>query len=125
MDSHWAHHRASYRCRHGYNSARTKPASRPKILYVREDQLLARIHHDRALHQQHPELRTIDPDAVAAYLDAHNMLIVCDHDVWIIETDTTTITLTESPNMSWAAKIPAQRSGDQPIREDISRSVWN
>jgi DNA invertase Pin-like site-specific DNA recombinase len=125
MDSHWAHDRATYRCRHGYNSARTKPAARPKILYVREDHLLARMRYSPALHQQHPELRTIDPGAVAAYLDAHNMLIVCDHGTYAVETDTATIPLTQPPNRPWTAKIPAQRSGDQPIREEKSRFVWN
>jgi hypothetical protein len=125
MDSHWAHHRASYRCRHGYNSARTKPVSRPKILYVREDRLLALIRHDRSLRRQHPELLTMEPNAVAAYLDAHNMIIVCDHNTWMIETDTATIALTEPPNLPLTAGIPAQWSGDQSICEEKSRFVWN
>lgn len=121
--AHWSHRRASYRCRHGYKRARTKPASRPKILYVREDRLLACVRHARVLHQ-HPELCGLEPDAVAGYFDTHNMIIVCDYDAWTIETDTATITINEWSNLPWTTEIPAQRSGDQPIREEKLRSVW-
>ena len=38
MDAHWVNGRAGYRCRHGYHSARTRPACAPRNLYVREDE---------------------------------------------------------------------------------------
>ena len=43
MDSNWVHGRASYRCRHGRTSARALDPGAPKILYWREDRLLARV----------------------------------------------------------------------------------
>jgi hypothetical protein len=51
MDSHWVHERASYRCRHGHSRARPV-STRPKILYVREDQLLDRIGSDGRLRRR-------------------------------------------------------------------------
>jgi site-specific DNA recombinase len=126
MDSHWAHHRATYRCRHGYNSARPKPVPRPKIAYVREDHLLARITHHGWAQLGEPGLKDADPLDVAAYLHAHNMIIVCDHDAWTLQTETATIPL--SPTTSWTvgtARIPAQQDGDQHKHETESRLVWN
>jgi hypothetical protein len=41
MDAHWTYGRAAYRCRHGYTSARPRPAGAPRNVYHREDQLLA------------------------------------------------------------------------------------
>jgi hypothetical protein len=128
MDSHWVHRRATYRCRHGYNSARSKPtSSRPKILYVREDHVLACIRLCRQLLQQHPELGDADPDTVADHLGANNMVILCDHDAWVIEADTATIPLAAATGLllTTTAKIPAQRNGDQQERDQTSRSVWN
>lgn len=43
MDSHWAHGRPAYRCRHGYNSAQARPGDAPPNSYVREDVLLAEL----------------------------------------------------------------------------------
>lgn len=43
MDSHWVNGRAGYRCRHGYTSARPRPATGSKNLYLREDELLVGI----------------------------------------------------------------------------------
>ncbi|RKT55550.1 recombinase family protein [Saccharothrix australiensis] len=40
MDAHWVHGRPGYRCRHGFNSARPRPADGPQSLYWREDRLL-------------------------------------------------------------------------------------
>jgi DNA invertase Pin-like site-specific DNA recombinase len=126
MDSHWSHRRASYRCRHGYNSARSKPCPRPKILYVREDHILERIHQCRPLQQRHPELVEADPDTLGASLHTNNMIIVCDHDAWVIESDTATIPLPPAAGVPLtAAVIPAQRNGDQQERDSASRFVWN
>ena len=43
MDSHWVNDRAGYRCRHGYNSSRTRPPDAPRNLSVREELLLFRL----------------------------------------------------------------------------------
>lgn len=44
LDSHWNHGRATYRCRHGYNSTQCAGQSRPKTLYVHEDELVDQVH---------------------------------------------------------------------------------
>jgi hypothetical protein len=48
-----------------HNSTRSANAGRRKILYLREDHLLARIRHERSLHFQYPELRNAGPEAIA------------------------------------------------------------
>jgi DNA invertase Pin-like site-specific DNA recombinase len=40
MDAHWVHGRPAYRCRHGFNSASTRPPDKPANTYVREDVVL-------------------------------------------------------------------------------------
>jgi len=55
MDSHWVNDRAGYRCRHGYNSSRTRPPDAPRNLYVREDLLLSRLVRDLAADRSRPE----------------------------------------------------------------------
>ncbi|MEV6596824.1 zinc ribbon domain-containing protein [Actinoplanes sp. NPDC051346] len=40
-EGHWAHGRARYRCRHGYTSPSDAHLERPKIWYVRQDQIVA------------------------------------------------------------------------------------
>jgi hypothetical protein len=53
------------------------------------------------------------------------MIIVCDHEMWTIETETDVIPLVAPQSvLLTTAKIPAQRDGDQLDRERISRSVW-
>ncbi|GAA0682228.1 hypothetical protein GCM10010193_39940 [Kitasatospora atroaurantiaca] len=42
MDSHWAHERPRYRCRHGHTSA-TADRGRPRNAYLREDRVLAHL----------------------------------------------------------------------------------
>jgi hypothetical protein len=125
MDSHWVHERPSHRCRHGYSSTSAKPTSRPKILYVREDQLLDRIRHNDQAHRLHPRLRAADPNTVAECLRHNNMIIVCDHDAWTTDTETASITLTSTASyLPVTAKIPAQQDGAQKKREGPSRLVW-
>jgi hypothetical protein len=125
MDSHWVHERPSYRCRHGYSSTRSKPSRRPKILYVREDQLLDRIRHDERAHRLNPRLRSPVPDAVAACFRDNNMIVVCDHDTWTIETETASVTLTPTAScLPGVAKIPVQRSrGSGKTRRTITLGV--
>ncbi|MFD0204714.1 hypothetical protein [Saccharothrix carnea] len=43
MDAHWVHGRPGCRCRHGYSSARPRPADGPKPVYWREDRLLEHV----------------------------------------------------------------------------------
>ncbi|MEY9966184.1 site-specific DNA recombinase [Streptacidiphilus sp. MAP12-16] len=43
MDSHWAHQRPGYRCRHGHNSATTPHPDQRRNAYVREDLILAHL----------------------------------------------------------------------------------
>jgi site-specific DNA recombinase len=71
MDSHWVNGRPGYRCRHGRSSAQSRPATGAKNLYLREDDLLARI-AKRLLPQGGP---TYD---VAGYLRTQNLMISCD-----------------------------------------------
>ena len=40
MDCHWVNDRPGYRCRHGRTTAHAPDATRPRTLYLREDQLL-------------------------------------------------------------------------------------
>jgi DNA invertase Pin-like site-specific DNA recombinase len=126
MDSHWVHGRASYRCRHGRTSAHPGASSQPKILYVREDHLLARLRGDRRLRHQLAELIGPDPDGVAVGLRANNAIVVCDHDTWAVESDDVRIEL--APAMirgSATPAIPAQRRAEGSSKsERSSRSVW-
>lgn len=111
MDSHWAYHRPGYRCRHGHTSTRSPSQARRKILYMREDQLLARIRCTVALHHQHPQLRNADPERVAGYLAANNMIIVGGYQTWTIETDDTTTDLASIPSyLPVTAAIPSPYS---------------
>lgn len=69
-------------------------------------------------------MRDQDPDSVAGYLRLNNMIIVCDHDAWTIETDRAVFPLTAPTSvLSRAAKIPVQRDGDRSEREEKSRFV--
>jgi site-specific DNA recombinase len=123
MDSHWVHGRPGYRCRHGYTSSTASP--RPKILYIREDHLQDHIRHDRGLHRHHPALRSPDPEKLASYLRTNNMIIVCDHHTWTIESETAIQPLTPAGSfLAATARIPAQRDGDHATHEDPSRFVW-
>jgi len=44
MDSHWAHGRPGYRCRHGHTSAQRRPPGLGRSIYIREDVLVDRLH---------------------------------------------------------------------------------
>ena len=125
MDSHWVHGRPGYRCRHGCTSTRTKTSPQPKILYIREDHLLHRIRHDRGLHRHHPALCSPDPEKLTACLRTNNMIIVCDHQAWTIESETAIYTLNpHGSGLAATAKIPAQRDGDHATHKESSHFVW-
>lgn len=75
MDSHWVHGRPGYRCRHGHTSAKPARIDRPKTLYLRQDRILARVSADLE------HLESLEPVALANYLRAHGLTILCDTDV--------------------------------------------
>lgn len=110
MDSHWVHERPSYRCRHGHSSAQPGSSSRPRNLYVREDHLLDRIRGDQQLHRQLTKLADRDPDAIADGLRTNNAIVVCDHNTWAVESDTTRIELATTILGFAVPPIPAQRT---------------
>ncbi|MEB3371328.1 hypothetical protein [Saccharopolyspora mangrovi] len=77
MDSHWAHNRPGYRCRHGRTSARAE-APGLKSVYVREEHLLD------GLRSRLPEVSGDDKD-VADHLCANGLVIVYLGPDWILE----------------------------------------
>ncbi|PFG95371.1 recombinase-like zinc beta ribbon protein [Saccharopolyspora erythraea NRRL 2338] len=81
MYSHWAHHRAGYRCRHGHTSARTRPPGAPKNVYVREDHLLEGLRNRLA----NP---AAEPTTLADHLRSHDQVIKYSGPVWTIDTAT-------------------------------------
>jgi hypothetical protein len=51
-----------------------------------------------------------DSNAVAVGLHANNAIVVCDHDTWAVESDTTRIELAPVNALGFAAPaVPAQR----------------
>jgi site-specific DNA recombinase len=86
MDSHWVNDRAGYRCRHGYNSSRTRPPDTPHNLYVREDVLLYRLVRHLAPDRCRSEA-DVEPGVVAeivARLRAESNVIICGRSDWTV-----------------------------------------
>ncbi len=77
FDSHWAHNRPGYRCRHGRTSARAEEPGL-KNVYVREEHLLD------GLRSRLPELTGGGQD-VADYLRVNGLVIVYLRPDWILE----------------------------------------
>jgi DNA invertase Pin-like site-specific DNA recombinase len=65
----WIHQRPGYRCRHGHKSSTATAVDRPKILYVREDNIVSRL-------RTHPSLEdhTEDSNLFVRFL----VQIICD-----------------------------------------------
>jgi DNA invertase Pin-like site-specific DNA recombinase len=65
MESHWVNQRPGYRCRHGHTSAQRPASRRRKILYLREDRIIARL-------ADHPSIagEASSPDKLATFLRA-------------------------------------------------------
>ncbi len=80
MDSHWVHGRAAYRCRHGRSSAHSPRLGEPKIVYVREDQLVCEL-LDR-LSPDHAASRHRDVADTLATLRNEGSLILHDGTTW-------------------------------------------
>jgi DNA invertase Pin-like site-specific DNA recombinase len=109
LDSHWVHDRPGYRCRHGRTSAHVFSRTQPKILYVREDHLLESIRGDPGLHRQLPRLRRQDPNQIGRCLRTNDMIVVCDHTTWAVESDTMRTELTPLTILGFA--VPAPKGG--------------
>jgi site-specific DNA recombinase len=78
------HGRPGYRCRHGHTSAKPATTDRPKTLYLREDQILARI--GASLKDSDP----LEPTALIDYLRVQGITIVCDASACtLVHTNTT------------------------------------
>ena len=92
---------------------------------MREDHLLDRIRGDRYLRRQFAALTDCDADAIANGLRANDAIIVCDHNTWAVESDTTRIELTPPTILGSAPPpIPTQRPGHADTEpERSSRSV--
>jgi DNA invertase Pin-like site-specific DNA recombinase len=74
LHSHWVHGRPGYRCRHGTTSARPKPNDRPRSIYLREDDLVARL--VALVGERYPE--PISVEQLARYVRDNHMMIICD-----------------------------------------------
>ena len=86
MDSHWANGRAGYRCRHGHQSARTRPADAARNIYVREDVLLVRLARQLTADQDRPG-GDVEPSTVreiVAWLRVESKVIVCGRGDWTL-----------------------------------------
>ena len=79
MDSHWVNGRAGYRCRHGHNSARTRPADAARNIYVREDVLLVWLatHFAGDRHRPGGDVESSTAEEAVARLRAQSTVIVC------------------------------------------------
>ncbi|WP_394619081.1 recombinase family protein [Lentzea sp. JNUCC 0626] len=71
MDAHWVHGRPAYRCRHGFNSASTRPPDAPANTYVREDVVLQALPRLIAERGRNPE------SDLAAQLHDLQLAITC------------------------------------------------
>jgi hypothetical protein len=86
MDSYWVNGRAAYRCRHGHNSARTRPADAARNVDVREDVLLFRLAR-QLVSDRHRSGEDVEPSTVqevVARLRAESKVIVCGRANWTL-----------------------------------------
>ncbi|MFV2114246.1 recombinase family protein [Micromonospora sp. LOL_025] len=76
MESHWINQRPGYRCRHGHTSSTQQPTNRRrKILYLREDRIIARLAGHSRLASG-----TQSPHDLAALLRGNKITVVCDQE---------------------------------------------
>jgi hypothetical protein len=81
FDSHWVHGRPGYRCRHGHTTANRRGSRAVKTFYLREDRILERIRNRLTRHGMH----AADPQTIAYYLRANNLIVTCTTRTCIIE----------------------------------------
>jgi hypothetical protein len=81
MDAHWVNNRPGYHCRHGHSSAKPADATRPRNLYVREDETLT------YLSGQFAHLGAdLNQHTLVKQLRDHGMTITYDGDGWTLST---------------------------------------
>jgi len=85
MDSHWVHGRAGYRCRHGFDSAKSRPLDAHRNVYVREDVLLGELVARLVSEQDAVDLDARPLEAVD-YLRLNALVVVCSPDGWRLAT---------------------------------------
>jgi hypothetical protein len=93
MESHWVNQRPGYRCRHGHTSSQRPTTNhRRKILYLREDHIIARL-------TGHPSLASDiqNPHGLAAHLHRNKIAIVCNQKVCTPTTESTRAGQTARP----------------------------
>ncbi|MEU7650806.1 recombinase family protein [Micromonospora taraxaci] len=75
LESHWVNQRPGYRCRHGHTSTQRPASRRRKILYLREDRIIARL-------ATHPSIaaNARRPHELAAFLRVNKIAVVCDQE---------------------------------------------
>ena len=87
--------RPAHRCRHGRTSSRHRWTSPIKNIYAREDQAVVFL-----------EKGDITLADLPTILEAHQLVIWCDHHAWRLEVDGNTVLEQTPPRM---APIPKQR----------------
>jgi site-specific DNA recombinase len=82
MEPCWVHGRPAYRCRHGYSSSAPGSRGRPKTVYLREDQITARVRDQLQgldlLNISEAPMIDIDPGMLADIVRRHELTIVCE-----------------------------------------------
>ncbi|MDG4752754.1 zinc ribbon domain-containing protein [Micromonospora aurantiaca] len=75
LESHWINQRPGYRCRQGHTSTQQPTNGRRKMLYLREDHIIARL-------MGHPGLASDaqNPHDLAALLHRNKISIICDQE---------------------------------------------
>ncbi|MEU8001064.1 recombinase family protein [Catellatospora sp. NPDC049111] len=102
LEPHWSRCRPAHRCRHGRTSSRTRWQRPIKNVYAREDQAMAFL-----------EQAGITPVELVTILEAHQLIIWCDHHTWRLEIDGNVVVKNDPPRMS---PIPKQRTPRQTAK---------
>jgi site-specific DNA recombinase len=76
LEAQWVHGRAGYRCRHGYTSGRDVRPDRAKILYLREDQVVAEARRQLA-HHAGVDPRVLDGGELGRQLRWRGYTLLC------------------------------------------------
>jgi hypothetical protein len=86
MDSHWVNGRAGYRCRHGHNSARTRPAEAARNVHVREDARLVWLTENFVSDLRRPgyDVEQSAAEEPVMWLRAQSKVIVCGRADWTL-----------------------------------------
>ncbi|GAA1392838.1 hypothetical protein GCM10009662_00220 [Catellatospora coxensis] len=99
LEPHWSRCRPAHRCRHGRTSSRTRWQRPIKNIYAREDQAMAFL-----------EQAGITAADLVTVVEAHRMIIWCDHHTWRLEIDGNVVVTNDPPRMP---PVPKQRTPRQ------------